>query len=107
MDPCGIYIHVPFCKKKCDYCSFYSVPLKDEVILEQYVSRLCDEISSCSDVFPSLADTIYFGGGTPSLLKEEHLEKIISAVKNRFELSKGAEITLEMNPEDFSHSKID
>jgi coproporphyrinogen III oxidase-like Fe-S oxidoreductase len=67
-------------QKKCDYCSFYSVPLKDEVILEHYVSRLCDEISSCSDVFPSLADTIYFAEGLP-LFKEEHLKKLFLQLK--------------------------
>lgn len=91
----GIYIHVPFCIRKCPYCDFYSVKLED-TLLESYVEALLRNI----DAYKGrnvCADTVYFGGGTPSLLSCEQIEKIISACEECFLLS-SPEITIEANP---------
>ena len=100
-----IYIHIPFCIKKCGYCSFYSV-VYDEDLVEKYVDVLCVEIETSHlppkiPPYPPLEkgggcfiETIYFGGGTPSLLKPFEIEKIL----NNFDLSDIKEITLEVNP---------
>jgi oxygen-independent coproporphyrinogen III oxidase len=103
----GIYIHVPFCRRKCDYCSFYSVPADlssiEGIIPDEYIRRLCDEIT---DRLPasgfSSADTVYFGGGTPSLLAAAQVKGILDVVHQNITLDPGAEITLEMNPGDVS-----
>ena len=99
MSASGIYIHIPFCRARCSYCDFatgtYSGPLA-----ERYVAALATEIRA----FPSLeneaaeADTIYFGGGTPSLLSPAQVETILEAVRERFSISTSAEVTMEMNP---------
>ncbi len=91
----GIYIHVPFCTGKCPYCNFYSVRY-DRTAAERYteaVCRNCRQIPSESE-----ADTLYFGGGTPSLLSGEQLKAIIRCVKESCAFSGDAEITLEANP---------
>ncbi len=103
----GIYIHIPFCRRKCDYCNFYSVPADlsgpGDIIPDAFVRRLCDEIGERlpSAGFPS-ADTVYFGGGTPSLLTAYQVEDILGVVRAYTALEPGAEITLEMNPGDVS-----
>lgn len=92
----GIYIHIPFCKTRCHYCDFATDVYKSNEIVDRYVSALTKEINN----FPTkvFVDTIYFGGGTPSLLKPNQLETILKAVFDKFEVSKDAEITMEMNP---------
>lgn len=109
----GLYIHIPFCRKKCDYCSFYSVALHDyqncsgSRYLEKYIDVLISEINERSSEFKdSEVDTVYFGGGTPSLLDPGQLAKIIDSIKNLFSLQKNAEITVEVNPDDFSEDKM-
>jgi len=102
-----IYIHIPFCIKKCGYCSFYSV-VYDEDLVEKYVDFLSDEIETSPLPPPkrrgsSRVQTIYFGGGTPSLLKPLDIEKIIS----KFDLSDVKEITLEVNPATVFFNKND
>jgi oxygen-independent coproporphyrinogen-3 oxidase len=99
MSLAGIYIHIPFCRARCSYCDFatgtYSGPLA-----ERYVRAVASEIRA----FPALeneapeADTIYFGGGTPSLLSPAQVETILEAVHERFRISARAEVTMEMNP---------
>lgn len=89
----GLYFHIPFCRSKCPYCDFYSVKYEKE-LAEKYSDRLCDEIKKYSGRF----DTIYFGGGTPSILEPELIEKIIYASKAQFDVSKDCEITIECNP---------
>lgn len=89
----GLYFHIPFCRSKCPYCDFYSVKYEKE-LAEKYTGRLCDEIKKYSGSF----DTIYFGGGTPSILESELIEKIIHASKAQFDVSKDCEITVECNP---------
>ncbi len=95
----GIYIHIPFCKKKCPYCSFYSVP-NEENLVDRYITVLCEEIKKWGQKICSEVDTIYFGGGTPSTLKTEELLKILFCVKENFK-SKDPEITIEINPGDY------
>lgn len=91
----GIYIHIPFCIRKCPYCDFYSVPDNEE-LKERYVSALCRNILSYKSRHIS-ADTVYFGGGTPSLLSITQTERILSACGEAFDLH-SPEITLEANP---------
>ena len=97
----GIYIHIPFCKQACHYCNFHfsttnnSLPLVIEAIEKEILlakNYLNDEI----------VDTIYFGGGTPSLLSENHLQLLLNALKNNFEVNPIAEVTLEANPDDMT-----
>jgi oxygen-independent coproporphyrinogen-3 oxidase len=101
----AVYIHVPFCLKKCDYCDFYSIPLEKGLICSQKYDRnftdaVIMELNSRIVSWPhqGAVDSIYFGGGTPSLLSPLSLLKMIDAVKKQTNLSPRAEITLEANP---------
>ena len=89
----GLYIHIPFCRSKCPYCDFFSVKY-DEVLAERYTHRLIAEMKKYSGSF----DTIYFGGGTPSIINADLIGRIIGAAKEQFDISKNAEITIECNP---------
>ncbi len=97
----GIYIHIPYCKQKCSYCNFYfSVSLKTK---EEFILSLLKEIEMNHDFLgDNIVKTIYFGGGTPSLLSIEELEKIINKLSKYFVFDKKIEITLEANPDDIS-----
>jgi len=96
----GIYIHTPFCRSRCSYCDFATGTFETEAA-ERYVRALTEEISRWDEVItPETVDTIYFGGGTPSLLSVEQLEGVLNAAHRRFEVSTDAEITLEINPGD-------
>ena len=94
----GIYIHVPFCLSKCYYCNFYSVPVND-ILIEDYYNSLVKEINTAANKYPLAAQTLYLGGGTPSILSTHILNKIIKLVTEKFNLAKKAEITLEVNPD--------
>ncbi len=95
----GIYIHIPFCSRKCGYCSFYSVsPTCD--IKEKYVKKISEEIGKWGGQVACPIDTLYIGGGTPSLLCGKELFEIVTAVKKSFTLLPDAEITVEINPGD-------
>lgn len=89
----GLYIHFPFCQKKCNYCDFYSVASASGQ--REYVDALLREINSCPQIG---IDTVYFGGGTPSLMESDDLHRLMEAISNRFVLDKDSEITLEANP---------
>ncbi|TXD91749.1 radical SAM family heme chaperone HemW [Gillisia hiemivivida] len=97
----SLYIHIPFCKQACHYCDFHfstSIKKKGEL-----VAMLCEEIRLRKNELPGKElDTIYFGGGTPSLLSSEELKMIFDAVNANFKVRKDAEITLEANPDDLS-----
>lgn len=96
----GIYLHIPFCRSRCSYCDF-ATGMYESAAAERYVHALCSEIENwCEVAAPSPADTIYFGGGTPSLLTPVQIQKILQSVRARFEIVDGAEITLEINPGD-------
>lgn len=94
----GIYIHVPFCVKKCAYCDFYSVGGTSPEVREEYARTVISHIKMCSDT-SSVCDSIYFGGGTPSLMRPEDIKSIISALRECFTVTPDCEITLEANPE--------
>lgn len=96
--PLGLYIHIPFCKQKCNYCDFYSVAV-DSKTKRDYVTALQREIKQWGDKLGRPIDTVYFGGGTPSLLAE-FLPEIMKAIKSSFKVLEGTEITMEMNPGD-------
>lgn len=89
----GLYFHIPFCKSKCPYCDFYSVKY-DEALAKQYVAELINEMKQYQGSF----DTVYFGGGTPSILKAELLGEILTSAREQFDISPNAEITVECNP---------
>lgn len=93
----GLYIHIPFCVRKCAYCDFYSMPLSD-TLAKNYVNKILNELNRWGGILGCPpADTLYFGGGTPSLLKPEQIKAIIDKSKDLFSL-KNAEITMEVNP---------
>lgn len=95
----GIYIHVPFCQSKCDYCDFYSFPASSDRILH-YLKNLNKELEMRSpDASSYRFETIYFGGGTPSLLGLGAIETILSSIHKYYKLAEQMEITLEVNPE--------
>ena len=100
----GIYIHVPFCEKKCDYCDFYSLPKKGEADFDDYAENLLREIALYEDAMSIGVSTVFFGGGTPSLLGTDRLVQIIK--KLRPFLNEGAEITMEGNPESVLHLDV-
>ncbi|MCL2154772.1 MAG: coproporphyrinogen III oxidase family protein [Leptospirales bacterium] len=148
----GIYIHIPFCRSKCDYCSFYSIPVldnsiidsyieamglkthqttisdnsiidssvkamglkthqttvSDNNIIESYVKALLREIDFITKSYKntSAVDTVYFGGGTPSLLHPKQIMKILNFIRERFILESNPEITIEMNPNDLNYDKL-
>ena len=94
----GIYLHSPFCASKCAYCDFYSLCGSDE-LYEKYTAALCERVAFYGVRLSRPADTLYLGGGTPSLLGGKRIGRIVSTAKEYFEL-KNAEITLEANPAD-------
>ena len=97
----GIYIHIPFCKQRCNYCAFYSSTLYN--IKEEYTDAVCKELQirkgyiSCEEV-----KTIYFGGGTPSTLPITLLQKICNTIYTHYNVCKDAEVTIECNPDDLT-----
>ncbi|MBQ5411802.1 MAG: radical SAM protein, partial [Oscillospiraceae bacterium] len=90
----GIYIHIPFCIRKCPYCDFYSVSA-DEDLRRDYLSALKNQILSFDRVE---ADTVYFGGGTPSLLDPREIADIMALLRSQLDISSSAEVTMECNP---------
>lgn len=97
----GLYLHIPFCERKCNYCDFYSGSFIAE-LRKGYVDKLCSEIEKWGRLNTCPIDTIYFGGGTPSLLSSDELAKIMSTVRASFVIADDAEITCEVNPGDDS-----
>ena len=97
--PLGLYIHIPFCKSKCIYCDFYSLP-RAEDRMDRYVSALCRQLAEIAQQTTAhTVDSVYLGGGTPSYLGEKRLRHILKTVKKHYHLSRDAEITLEANPD--------
>lgn len=104
MKEIGIYIHIPYCKKKCYYCDFISFPNKEETI-EQYIETIKLEIDNCNFTGFNIG-TIYIGGGTPSILDSKYIVEIIQKVKEKFIVSQNAEITIEVNPGTVTKEKL-
>ena len=97
--PLGLYVHIPFCRRKCLYCDFCSFPAQKGEVIEAYVSELCREITARGAACGGyIADTVYIGGGTPSLLSVEQIKTILDALRLAFSIAEDAEITLECNP---------
>lgn len=104
----GIYIHTPFCREKCDYCSFYSVPVKPgDKTINHFTGRVIDEINNRVKSTGLInADTLYFGGGTPSILGVENISRLTGHIKEKFRLSDDSEITIEMNPDHLTKENL-
>ena len=101
--PLGIYIHVPFCRSKCQYCDFYSVTTKDDKYFDGYLDAVCAHIKETGMLAPDyLVDTVYFGGGTPSFFGADGMAAILTAIRKSFRVSSSAEITFEANPDSIS-----
>lgn len=102
----GIYLHIPFCMKKCHYCDFLSAPA-DENTKERYIEALKKEIFLYrEDLKENIISTIFLGGGTPSLLKEKQIKEILDAIFETYFVQEGAEITIEANPETLTKEKL-
>jgi oxygen-independent coproporphyrinogen-3 oxidase len=101
----GLYLHIPFCRSRCSYCDFYFVVDTKSGTRERFVAALRREILTARRESPLPADTVYLGGGTPSLLEPEETEKLLGACREAFALERNAEITLEANPEDLSPAR--
>ena len=101
--PLGIYIHVPFCRSKCQYCDFYSVTTKEDKWLDGYQDAVCTHIREAGPLAPDyVVDTIYFGGGTPSFFGADGMAAILATIRKAFRVSGTAEITFEANPDSVS-----
>ena len=105
-EPIGIYVHIPFCKSKCAYCDFVSFGGALSKYEEQYVNSLISEISEYRAEDKILVNTVFFGGGTPSLISAASFEKIVSALRESFEILPETEFTLEANPKTLTEEKL-
>ena len=103
----GIYIHIPFCKAKCIYCDFYSVADRDNEIPD-FINSICTEIDLFfkNKTYDWEFDTIFFGGGTPSLLKASSIESILNTLRNYVDLGNIKEFTIETNPGEVTCEKL-
>jgi len=105
LEPLGLYIHIPFCSAICNYCNF-NRGLFDALQKARYVQALLSEITRAGEAGKVSADTIYFGGGTPSLLEPAEVARIIDACREAFDVASGAEVTLEANPESVDEARL-
>ena len=99
-----VYVHVPFCRRKCRYCAFYSVPLPSvearAFSVPEYVSALCAELAQWGGLLGRVpVESVFFGGGTPSLLEPEQLAAVLDGVRRAFAVAPDAEISMEANPD--------
>ncbi len=101
----GLYIHIPFCAARCHYCDFFTFA-GIEHLIDDFVLALCNELESISSEHNVAIKTIFFGGGTPSILQPSHFEKVFSALHKNFTLIPDAEITVECNPGTLSPDKV-
>ena len=97
------YIHVPFCAAKCGYCAFYSEAGADTAAIDAYLAHLICELESVS---PEVVETLYIGGGTPTLLDRSRLERLMEFIRSRFSFAPDAEISIEANPETLDAEKV-
>ena len=100
----GIYIHIPFCAKACHYCDFHFTTT--QYYRTEIIVQMVNEIELRKNYLPeNKINTIYFGGGTPSILNEEELNLLFNSIHKNFSVNENAEITLEANPDDLSIEK--
>jgi oxygen-independent coproporphyrinogen-3 oxidase len=104
MKKIGIYVHIPFCARKCNYCDFYSVGWKED-IENKYIDSVINEIKGYDDLNYG-ADTIYFGGGTPTIIQTRNLERIMDQLKETFSVCEDSEISMEANPNTLTVEKL-
>ena len=103
----GIYLHVPFCRSKCLYCDFCSIPSAKNETVEEYINALCKQIETVGKrATDRVVDTVFIGGGTPTFLTAEQLGRVVSALDKSFTVSKNAEFTTEANPSTFDLQKL-
>ena len=101
--PLGLYIHVPFCRSKCQYCDFYSLATKEDKLFDGYLDAVCDHIKEAGELAPGYkVDTIYFGGGTPTFFGADGMAIILTTIRRNFDVANDAEITFEANPDSIS-----
>ena len=101
--PLGIYVHVPFCRSKCQYCDFYSLACKEDKLFDGYLDAVCDHIKEAGELAPGYqVDTIYFGGGTPTFFGADGMAIILTTIRRNFDVDNAAEITFEANPDSIS-----
>lgn len=104
--PLGIYLHIPFCKRKCFYCDFLSAPAADSVI-DRYVDALCAQIAKEAEAYAGFfVRTVFFGGGTPSLLSVSQIKRVMEQIRTHYDLLQEAEITMECNPGTLDFQKL-
>ncbi len=99
----GLYVHIPFCQTKCPYCDFYSVT--DETLISAYLTALDAEARLYRGRFPGF-DSLFLGGGTPSLLDAAQLGALVASLRRHFAFAPDTEITLEANPDDITADKL-
>lgn len=105
--PLGIYVHVPFCRSKCQYCDFYSVTDHDAKLHDRYLEAVCAHIKEAGPLAPNhRVDTIYFGGGTPTFFGAEGMATILTAIRRSFDVADDAEITFEANPDSVQDKEL-
>ncbi len=98
--PLGIYVHIPFCRSKCQYCDFYSLSDARGRLMDEYLQAICTHIREAGPLAPGYrVDTVYFGGGTPTLFGAEGLATILNTIRKCFDVDGNAEITFEANPD--------
>jgi oxygen-independent coproporphyrinogen-3 oxidase len=106
--PVGLYVHIPFCEKKCPYCDFYSV-VETEEVQKQFVRAAVREVALVAEQFPPdrfLVDTLFFGGGTPTVLPASEMEHLLAVIDRHFALEAGGEWTVEANPGTVDQAKF-
>lgn len=104
----GLYLHIPFCVRKCSYCDFLSFGCNDNKALSEYVQALIEEINIKSiDWHYRKVDSIFIGGGTPSLVSEWDMGRLLDHIKDNFDVAEDAEITIEVNPATVSDEKLE
>ena len=109
MESLGLYVHIPFCKRKCKYCDFISFACEENVY-ERYINALKSEIKIASkSIMPTIheVDTIYIGGGTPSLIDAKYIEEIIETIYQNIKVAGNAEVTIEVNPGTVNKEKLE
>ena len=99
----GLYIHVPYCRVACPYCDFVKKPIEGDAP-DAFAQAVCNEIQSCDG--PANASSIFFGGGTPSLLEARALNRILDTLRERFTIADNAEVSMEVNPDDIAEDAL-
>ena len=101
----GLYIHIPFCQKKCNYCDFYSLTCINR--LSEYICAISKQIENDSPLYKDYEiDTVFIGGGTPSLVLPKDFNSLVNSIKNNLNLTQGCEFSLEANPGTLTKEKL-